>query len=95
DDAISECKTKITNLETEINAAQNQIETRYSEMQKQIKAIFDDFNARILSGKIFTDVILDSVISNYKSGFIEYLPEYYATEEVSVRVREIEQVTNQ
>jgi hypothetical protein len=94
EDAISECKTKIASLETEINSVQNQIETRYAEMQKQIKAIVDDFNARILSGKIFTDVILDSVISNYKSGFIEYLPEFYSTEEVSIRVREIEQVVN-
>lgn len=95
EDAISECKTKITSIETEINSVQNQIETRYTEMQKQIKAIVDDFNARILSGKIFTDVILDSVISTYKSGFIEYLPEFYSTEEVSIRVREIEQVVNQ
>jgi hypothetical protein len=94
EDAISECKTKITSQETEINSVQNQIETRYAEMQKQIKAIVDDFNARILSGKIFTDVILDSVISKYKSGFIEYLPEFYSTEEVSIRVREIEQVVN-
>jgi hypothetical protein len=94
EDAISECKTKITSQETEINSVQNEIETRYAEMQKQIKAIVDDFNARILSGKIFTDVILDSVISNYKSGFIEYLPEFYSTEEVSIRVREIEQVVN-
>lgn len=94
EDAITECKAKITGLETEINNAQNQIENRYAEMQKQIKAIFDDFSARILSGKIFTDVILDNVIASYKSGFIEYLPEYYATEEVSNRVREIEQVTN-
>jgi hypothetical protein len=94
EDAISECKTKIASLETEINSVQNQIETRYAEMQKQIKAIVDGFNARILSGKIFTDVILDSVISNYKSGFIEYLPEFYSTEEVSFRVREIEQVVN-
>ena len=95
EDAISECKTRITSIETEINSVQNQIETRYTEMQKQIKAIVDDFNARILSGKIFTDVILDSVVSNYKSGFIEYLPEFYSTEEVSIRVREIEQVVNQ
>ena len=94
DDAIIECKAKITVLETEINNVQNEIEIRYAEIQKQINAIFDDFNARILSGKIFTDVILDSVITSYKSGFIEYLPEYYATEEVSNRVREIELVSN-
>ena len=94
EDAITECKAKITGLETEINNVQNQIESRYAELQKQIKSIFDDFNARVISGKIFTDVVLDSVISAYKSGFIKYLPEYYATDEVSNRVREIEQVTN-
>lgn len=95
EEAITECKMKITSLETEINSVLNQIETRYAEMQKQINAIFEDFNARILSGKIFTDVILDSVITTYKSGFIEYLPEFYSTDEVSIRVRDIEQVINQ
>jgi hypothetical protein len=92
EDAITEYKAKITDLETEINNTQNQIENRYTELQKQIKSIFDDFNARVISGKIFTDVVMDSVIAAYKSGFIEYLPEYYATDEVSIRVREIEQV---
>jgi peptidoglycan hydrolase CwlO-like protein len=94
EDAIAESKAKINTLETEINNAQNQIEIRYAEMQKQIKSIFEDFNSRVISGKIFTDVVLDSVIAAYKSGFIEFLPEYYASEEVSNRVREIEQSTN-
>ena len=94
EDAITQYKAKITGLETEINNTENQIESRYAELQKQIKSIFEDFNARVISGKIFTDVVLDSVISAYKSGFIEYLPEYYATDEVSNRVRDIEQVTN-
>jgi hypothetical protein len=85
--------TKILNLETEINNLENQISTKYNELQKQIKAIFDDFSARITSGRIFTDVILDSVISAYKSGFIEYLPDYYSSEEVAIRVKEIEQTT--
>lgn len=95
EEVITESKSKITNIETEINNIQNQIESRYAELQKQIKSIFDDFNTRVISGKIFTDVVLESVISAYKSGFIEYLPEFYATDEVSNRVREIEQVTNQ
>lgn len=94
EDAIKESREKITHIETEINSIQNQIESKYAELQKQIKMIFDDFNARIISGKIFTDVILDSVISAFKSGFIEFLPEFYSTEEVSNRVREIEQVSN-
>lgn len=93
DDVTSEYSTKILNLETEINNLQTQIENSYAELQKQIKAIFDDFSARITSGKIFTDVILNSVISAYKSGFIEFLPEYYSTDQVANRVREIEQTT--
>lgn len=93
EDAINENNSKILNLETEINNYQNQIENKYAELQKQINNIFDDFNAKIISGKIFTDVILDSVISAYKSGFIEHLPKYYATDEVANRVRDIEQTT--
>ncbi|MGJ8594140.1 MAG: phospholipase D-like domain-containing protein [Aquaticitalea sp.] len=91
DEAINEKNNKILNLETEINNLENQINTKYAELQKKIKAIFDDFSARITSGIIFTDVILSSVISAYKSGFIEFLPEYYASDVVAIKVREIEQ----
>lgn len=93
DDVINEQNTKVLNLETEINNRQNQIESKYVELQKQIKAIFDDFSARIISGKIFTDEILDNVITAYKSGFIEFLPKFYSQDEVTNRVREIEQAT--
>jgi hypothetical protein len=93
EDEINQQNAKVLNLESEINNHQTQIENRYSELQNQIKAIYDDFIARITSGKIFTDVIFDSVISSYKSGFIEFLPEYYATDEVGNRVREIEQAS--
>lgn len=94
DESISENKLLITVIESELNDTQNKIDVIYNDLQKQIKAIFDDYKAMILSGKIFTEVILDSVISSYKLGFIEYLPEYYATDEVSIRVKEIEQITN-
>jgi hypothetical protein len=93
DDTISENNKKILNLETEINNHQNHIENNYAELKKQIKAIFDDFSSRITSGRIFTDVILNSVISAYKSGFIEFLPEYYSADQVANRVKEIEQAT--
>jgi hypothetical protein len=93
EEAISQLNTKVTNLETEIHNRQTQIENIYAVMQNQIKAIFDDYSARITSGKIFTDVILDSVISAYKSGFIEFLPEYYSADQVASRVREIEQAS--
>lgn len=89
---ITENKNKILHLETELNAQINSIEQTHTEQLKQIKAIFDDFNARITSGIIFTEVILDGVVTAYTSGFIEYLPRYYSTEEVAKKVREIEQV---
>lgn len=90
---IDENNTKIQNLETEINNSENQIENKYAELQKQIKVIFDDLCTKITSGKLFTDVIFNSVITAYKSGFIEHLPQYYATDEVSSRVKEIEEST--
>ncbi len=93
EEIINQQNTKVLNLETEINNFQTQIENRYTEMQNQIKAIYNDFTARIASGKIFTDVIFGSVISAYKSGFIEFLPDYYATEEVAKRVQAIEQAS--
>ncbi|GAA3974664.1 hypothetical protein GCM10022246_28830 [Pedobacter ginsengiterrae] len=92
DVAINIKKDDILNLEMQINNLQNQIENSYAELHKQIKAIFDDFSNKIISGKIFTDVILESVITAYNSGFIEHLPKFYATGEVARRVREIEQV---
>lgn len=91
DDAIFQCKTRIQQLEIEFNILQTQIENKYSNYQKQIKSIYEDLNARITSGRIFTDLLLDSIISAYKSGFIEYLPDYYSSDEVANRVREIEQ----
>ena len=93
EEVINQHNTRVLNLETEINNRQTQIENRYAELQNQIKAIYDDFSARIASGRIFTEVIFGSVISAYKSGFIEFLPEYYATEEVTNRVQAIEQAS--
>lgn len=91
EDVINDNNSKILDLETKINNYGNQIDNKYAELHKQIKIIFDDFNAKIISGKIFTDVIQDSVVCAYKAGFVEHLPKYYATDEVASRVREIEQ----
>lgn len=93
DNEILENNTRILELEKEMNAVHTQIENRYSELKRQIKSIYDDFRARITSGRIFTEVILESVVSAYKSGFIEFLPEYYASSEVATRVKEIEVTT--
>jgi hypothetical protein len=90
DDEIKEKATEFLNLETSFNSEQTLIEGRYSELLRQIKNIYDDFNAKIISGKIFTDVIFDTVISAYKSGFVEFLPTYYAPNEVAIRIKEIE-----
>jgi hypothetical protein len=92
DDLIGSNANIILNLEVQINTIQNQIENTYDELQKQVKSIYDDFNNKIISGKIFTDVILESVIMAYNSGFVEHLPKFYATGEVARRVREIEQI---
>jgi len=92
DMAIKENDDKTLNLETEMNNRQNQIDNKYAELLKHFKTIFEDFNTKITSGKIFTDEILNSVISSFKSGFIEYLPNYYSENVVASRVKEIEQV---
>jgi hypothetical protein len=90
---IENQKQKLIRFETDCNTIQTQIESKYSELKNQIKAIFDDFSARIISGQLFTDVILSSVISAYKSGFIEFLPKFYAPNEVASRVMEIDQAS--
>jgi len=92
DDAVKESNDKILNLEKEMNNHQNQTDSKYAELLRQTKTIFDDYNAKIESGKLFTDVILNSIICAYKTGYIDYLPEYYAENVVAIRVREIEQV---
>lgn len=94
DNAISELDGMSRSLEIEANNRQTRIESRYSELQKQVKGVFEDFSARITSGRIFTDVIFDSVISSYKAGFIEFLPKLYSAEEVANRVVEIERATS-
>jgi hypothetical protein len=91
---IDDFKKNLLILETDMNNNQNKIEHNYNELQKQIKNIFDEFNSRIKSGILFTEVIFNSVISSYKSGFIKFLPEYYASDEVAHRVKEIEQVSS-
>jgi hypothetical protein len=82
----------ILRLERELNIQQTQIENRFVELLKQIKSIYDDFMAKIISGKIFTVEILVNIISAYKSGYIEYLPEFYAPNEVTNRVYTIEKI---
>ena len=94
DDSIEENKEKIRNLERDQNNQLIQIDSKYADSLRHIRVVFDDFNARITSGKIFSDDILASVVSAYKSGFIDYLPNYYAENEVARRVQEIERIIN-
>lgn len=94
DDLLKQKTAELERLEKEINTQQNNIENIFTELLKNIRAIYDDFITRITSGKIFTDEILNSVSTAYKSGYIEYLPEFYAEIEVANRVRLIEQVVN-
>lgn len=92
DDLLKQKNSELERLEREINTQQNKIENIFTELLKNIRAIYDDFITRITSGKIFTDEILNSVATAYKSGYIEYLPELYSEKEVANRVRQIEQV---
>ncbi len=89
---LKQNNSELERLERELNTQQNNIESIFTELLKNIKAIYDDFITRITSGKIFTDEILNSVSTAYKSGYIEYLPKLYAEREVANRVRQIEQV---
>jgi len=93
-DNLNECYERISFLETELNNNQNKIEKSNNELLRQVKTIFDDYSSRIKSGIIFSEVIFNSVISSYKSGFIKFLPELYASKEVSERVKEIEQTSS-
>lgn len=94
DDLLKQKNTELEQLEREINTQQNNIESIFTELLKNIRVIYDDFITRITSGKIFTDEILNSVSTAYKSGYIEYLPKLYSQEEIANRVRQIEQVIN-
>jgi hypothetical protein len=85
----------IMRIEKELNNALSQIEIRFSDLLKLIKSVYDDFESRIASGRIFTTFIFETVISAFKSGFIEHLASFYAEIEVSNRVREIDKVINQ
>ncbi len=93
DDFTEDMKNKKLNLEKELNDYQNQIDSKYDELLKQTKIIFEDYNGRITSGKIFTDVILQIITSAFTVGYIAYLPEFYADNEVANRIREIEQIS--
>lgn len=90
EDIIKQLGERKLSLEVDVNNLLNQIETKYVELYKNIKIIFDEYNAKITTGKIFTDVVLISIISAYKTGFIDYLPKFYSAEQVASRVKEIE-----
>jgi hypothetical protein len=91
EEMLKQKNDELERFEREVNDEQKNIDNIFSELLKNIRFIYDDFNARIISGKIFTDEILNSVATAYKSGFIEYLPELYAEREVTNRVKQIEQ----
>lgn len=92
--AVSSLVEESRSLELALNDSERRIDAKYNGIQSQIVDIYEDFKSRITSGRIFTDEILDSVISAFKTGFIEYLPEYYAANEVGKRAKEIDQAVN-
>jgi len=92
EELLRQKNSELEYLERELNNKQIEVENIFTELLKNLKTIYDDFITRITSGKIFTDEILNSVSTAYKSGYIEFLPELYAEREVANRVRAIEQV---
>jgi hypothetical protein len=88
--SIKENSELINQQQIEYNVKHDKIVARFTDILNQIHSIFDEYNSKIISGKIFTEEILNSVISAYKSGFIEFFPEYFSPSEIANRVREIE-----
>ena len=87
-----EIEAALLKLESLLNSELTQIEERYRKLLNEIIITYEDFKAKIISGKVFTDVIFDTIISSYKSGFVEFLPTYYAPTEVATRAKEIEKI---
>jgi hypothetical protein len=92
DDLLKLKNIELQRMELEINTGENHIENTFLDLLKNVKDIYDDITTRVSSGRIFTDEILNSISTAYKSGYIEYLPELYAEREVANRVRQIELV---
>jgi hypothetical protein len=92
-EAINDQNENLNILGLNTNTKENNIEQTYSELQKEIKNIYDNYNSRIKSGVIFTEVIFDTLISSYKAGYIGFLPEFYASNEVAERVKQIDQIS--
>ena len=92
-EAINDQNENLKILGLNTNTKENNIEQTYSELQKEIKNIYDNYNSRIKSGVIFTEVIFDTLISSYKAGYIGFLPEFYASNEVAERVKQIDQIS--
>jgi hypothetical protein len=79
-------------LENELFHKKSSIDSVYIIISKNINNIYDVFISKIKSGNLFHDEILNSISTAYKSGFIQFLTEYYAEKEVARRVREVEQI---
>jgi hypothetical protein len=88
---ITQMENEVQLKEMEFSKAKNQIEANFQGQLSSVGNIYEDVSAKIKSGRIFTDEILDNVISAFRAGFIEYLPQYYAEGEVASRVKEIVQ----
>lgn len=90
DDLLKLKNGELQRLESDLNNEANKIEIVFYDLLANAKATYDDVISKVYSGKIFTDEILNSISTAYKSGFVEFLPELYAEREVANRVRQIE-----
>lgn len=97
---IDNYDNEVTTLKSKIHSTQennqNEVEAireRYNQAKSSIRNVYNDFVARVESGNIFTENIFDSISSSFKAGFVEYLPQFYATDEVTRRVDAIDNIT--
>lgn len=88
-------KQTLLNCEREWLQKQNDISTAYISKINEAKALYEEYRTSIESGKIFDKKLLVHATSLFKSGYIEYLPEYYSQSEVTRRTQEIEKIVYQ
>lgn len=86
---IKNFEEKLRDLSGNILETKENIKFEFQEKLKHYKIIFEDFVSRTKSGKIFTEEIFKNLISAFKTGFIEFLPEHFASDVVAQKVKEI------
>lgn len=92
---IEDGKQRLLNCEKVWLQKQNEVNTTYDNKLNEAKALYEEYRTSIESGKIFDKKLLAHATSLFKSGYVEYLAEYYSQNEVTKRTQEIEKIVYQ